>query len=225
MALAAFITSCQESIKGNGNVKEETREAAPFHSLDISGAYKVHIKPDNYSSIKVKADENLLEHIETYVNDGVLHVKSEANFDRYRALDLYITMDEFERLKASGASEIGSQGVLKGKNVKLDFSGAVEAQLSINAEELEGDFSGACEVKLNGNARKMSVETSGAVEVDAEDFKTEKCRVEMSGAGKATVFVTQELDIDVSGAAEVNYRGNPREVKQDISGAANINKL
>lgn len=225
LAVMAIFTSCQETIQGNGKVVEETREAAPFHSLNISGAFNVHIIPDNYSSIKVKADENLLEHIETYVNDGVLNIKSEANFDRYRALDLSITMDQFERLEASGACDIRNEGVLEGEKVKLDFSGAVESELSINAEELEGEFSGACEAMLKGNAERLEIETSGAVEINAEDFKTQSCRLDMSGAGKATVFVTQKLDIKVSGAAEVNYRGNPSEVKQDISGAANINKL
>lgn len=223
--LLIFITSCEETIQGNGEVKRETRESAPFESIDVSGGYEVFIKPANYSSLTIEADENLLEHIETYVKSGVLHISSKKNFSRYQKLAIYITAKDLKRIEASGASEISSQGTLQGKDMKLDFSGAVEARLEINAERLEGDFSGACEVKLRGNANRADFETSGAVEIDAEKFRTKTCRLDMSGAGQAVVFATEELNVKVSGAAQVRYKGNPGSVKQDISGAASIKPL
>ncbi len=223
--LATISLSCQETIEGNGNVKKETRESAPFKSLEISGEFEVFITPNSYSSIEVEADENLMEHIETYVKGGTMHVSSEVDFGKTRALNLYINLETLEKLEADGAVKISSKGLLKGRKVKLDFSGSVEADLSINADELEGDFSGACELNLSGNADEARFETSGAVEINAEEFKTQDCKVDMSGAGSARVFASQNLEIEVSGAAEVRYKGNPGNVTQDISGAANIKPI
>ena len=220
-----LLSSCEESVQGNGNVKSETRETAPFSKIEVSGAYTVNIEPANYSSLTIEADENLLQYIETYVDNGELKVSSNKNFSRYRKLQLNITVKDFEGLKASGASELRSKSTLTGNEVDLDFSGAVEAQLAINTTKLDGDFSGACEVVLRGNANEARFETSGAVEIDAEEFKVQKCRLNMSGAGQAVVYVTEELDVDVSGAAEIRYRGNPGNVEQNISGAASVKPL
>ncbi len=220
-----FLSSCEEKIQGNGKVKQETRESAPFDKIDVSGAYKVIITPGNYSALTIEADENLLEHIKTYVKGGTLHVSSEKSFGRYRELNLLVTIKDFKGIDASGASEIRSEGNLTGDKMEIDFSGAIEANLAIVTQELDGDFSGACEVTFRGSAREVRFETSGAVEIDAQELKSEKCRLDMSGAGEAVVYVTGELDIEVSGAAEVRYKGNPGNVKQDISGAASIKPL
>lgn len=223
--LAVVFTSCGETVQGNGQVKKETRETAPFESIDISGGYEVHIKPANYSSLTIEADENLLEHIETYVKDGVLHVKSEVNFSRYRKLELQISVETFKGLETSGAVDVQGKGLLTGEDMDFDFSGAAEVDLELQADRIEADFSGASEVKFSGNAEELDLETSGAVEFDGENLKTRNCRLDMSGAGEAVVFVTEKLDIKVSGAAQIRYKGSPSDIKQDISGAASIDEL
>lgn len=223
--LALTITACQTGIEGNGNVKEETREAAPFTEIDVSGSFDIHIKPGNYSSVIVVTDENLLEHIETYVKGGTLYVSPKEKLGHYQKLELLLTMNEFEGASLSGACELQSKGMLKGDDIKLDFSGAVEAHLAVTCQELKVDMSGASELEVKGNARDADFEISGAGEIKAEEFKTENCRVEISGAGEAYVYATESLDVDISGAAEVRYAGNPGEVKQDISGAATVKPL
>ncbi|MDZ7849125.1 MAG: head GIN domain-containing protein [Owenweeksia sp.] len=221
----SILTSCEDRINGNGTIKKETRETAPFSKLEINGSYDVQIVPANYSSLTVVADENLLPHIESYVKDGKLHVSSKKKFGRYRQLSLQLTMKDFKGIEASGATKIKSKGSLKGDQIELDFDGAVEAFLEINADKLKGDFSGASELNLRGNVNEMELEISGATEINAEELKSRTCRLEMSGAGEAVVYVTEKLDIDVSGAGNVRYRGNPAEVKQNISGAASIKPL
>jgi len=223
--LAFGLVSCGETVQGNGQVKKETREAAPFESIDVSGEYEVHIKPANYSSLTIEADENLLQHIESYVKDGTLYVESKENFSRYRELNLYISVETFKGLETSGASTVMGKGLLTGENMDFDFSGAAEVDLELQADKIDAEFSGACEVKFAGNAETLNLETSGAVEFDGENLKTQNCRLEMSGAGEAVVFVTEKLDISVSGAAQIRYKGSPSDIKQDISGAADISQL
>ncbi len=223
--ISLFLASCGETVQGNGQVKKETRETAPFEALDISGGYEVHLRPANYSSLTIEADGNLLEHIETYVKDGTLHVSSDVSFSRYRELDLYITLENFKGLESSGAVEVSGQGMLRGEDIEFDLSGAAEVELELQAETIEGEFKGACEVVLSGITDRLDIKTSGAVEFDGENLKSRKCRIKMSGAGEAVVYATEELDIEVSGAAEIRYKGQPANIKQDISGAASIDEL
>ncbi len=65
-----------ETIKGNGQVKKETREVSNFTSLSSQGSMNVQISYGNSNSIVVEADENLLPYIETTVENGKLLIKA-----------------------------------------------------------------------------------------------------------------------------------------------------
>ena len=58
------LSSCDQMfakhIRGNGNIKTETRAAVEFNSIDVSGNIDVIIKQDSVRSIKIETDENLL---------------------------------------------------------------------------------------------------------------------------------------------------------------------
>ncbi len=222
LAFATLLTACEPGLEGNGNVQEETREAAPFDKIEVQGNFDIFIKPGNYSAITINADENLLPHIESYVRGGELHVKTAERISHFKKLELYITMQEFNGADLSGACELEGKGQLRGKDVEMDFAGAVEATLELICDKLDVDMSGACELTINGEGRRAKFEISGAGQVNAREFTTENCQVEISGAGEANVFATNKLNVDVSGAAEVRYGGNPGEVKQDVSGAATV---
>ncbi len=223
--LALVFTACEPGIEGNGNVQEETRESAPFDKIEVSGSFDIYLTPGNYTSVTVVTDENLLEHIETSVKGGTLHVKAKEKLGHYQKLELVLNMNTFNGAKLSGACDLKSKGMLKGDDVELDFNGAVEANLDISCNELDVEMSGASELTIRGGARTADFEISGAGDITADEFQTENCRVEISGAGEAKVFATETLEVNVSGAAEVRYRGNPGEVKQDVSGAATVKPL
>ena len=223
--LAAGLTSCGPSVHGNGNVKSENRSVDNFHSLDVSGGFKVILSQTGEPSLKLETDENLHQYIESYVDGGVLYVSSTERIGRSKALNLYVNVDELRSIESSGASEIQTKGVLKTQKLSLDFSGAAEAHMNLVCQELKGDFSGAAELNLNGKASVVNFDASGAVEVNALEFETENFRLDISGAGEADIFVTKVLDINASGAVEVKYKGNPETINRDISGAADIKPI
>jgi len=226
LAVLAFLTqACGGGVEGNGILKEETREAAPFDKIEVSGAFEIFVRPGNYSAVTIKTDENLLPIIESYVKNGRLRLSTKEKISNFEKLEVYLTMQEFNGADLSGACSIMGRGALSGKDVEFDFSGAVETELELNCESVKADMSGACELTLMGGADKAEFEMSGAGEINALEFETRECRIDMSGAGEADVFVTQKLDVDVSGAAEIRYKGDPAEINRNVSGAASIEPI
>jgi len=59
----AFLGSCifVGSIKGNGNVVEETRDLDSFEKISVSRGMNVYISQGTSTKVTVKADENLLK--------------------------------------------------------------------------------------------------------------------------------------------------------------------
>ena len=62
----------------------------------------------------------------------------------------------------------------------------------------------------------------GQVRLRVEDFVVEDADVEVSGASRATVYVTGRLDVDASGASRVDYLGDPILGRIDTSGASSV---
>jgi predicted porin len=66
------------------------------------------------------------------------------------------------------------------------------------------------------------VEVSGASKIDAESLKSKTATVDASGASKVTLFVTERLNSDASGASKIEYSGNPANVEKKTSGASSV---
>ncbi len=63
LLLSSFLQS--ERITGNGDVKQEDRQAAKFKNIGTSGTFKVYITQGNTHSIRIEAESNLHSYIET----------------------------------------------------------------------------------------------------------------------------------------------------------------
>ena len=76
------------------------------------------------------------------------------------------------------------------------------------------DISGASIVEMSGETVALDLDMSGASKVDTESLHATRVKISLSGAGKATVFASEDLNADVSGAGIVIYTGDPKTVKR-----------
>lgn len=225
LAISLVLTSCKESLSGNGIVQRDKRAVEVFDEVDVSGQFNVFIRQGADPGLTIETDENFLPFIKSEVNGDRLKIWSEKHFTAYDKLDVYITTREIKEIDLSGAVVLTGSKTLRSKRLEVDASGAAEVSLEIQCEEFEFDGSGACSITLKGICEEASYDLSGAGEIEAFELETRSTRIEMSGAASANVYVTDKLNVQVSGAGEVNYKGNPKEIKQNISGAAEINQL
>lgn len=189
-------------VKGSGNVKTEKREVSDFQSIDVSGAFEVEITAQKDFSLEVETDDNLMELIKTEVSGGTLKIKSEKSIKSGNPLKVRISAPDINSLDLSGASKV--------------------TLVNLNNESLSLDSSGASKIKIEGTTRNFDVEMSGASKLDAENLKAENVSVDSSGASSATVYVTNVLKADLSGATNVTYTGSPKSVQKKTSGASSV---
>jgi hypothetical protein len=55
-------------------------------------------------------------------------------------------------------------------------------------------------------------------------LQTVDANVEASGASRAAVAATGELNVEASGASKIIYVGEPKNLKQNSSGASSVTK-
>ena len=150
-------------------------------------------------------------------------------------------LDDLEVSVSSGKLEIGYEA---GWNWGWNNSRS-KMVVNITLPRLEsGEFTGACKVDLQGftNEEEMRLLFSGAAKGMAEGLRTDKLRIELSGASdckitghtdylkveasgashlKALDFFARNVDVDASGASSAQVHVQ-KSLKVDASGASHV---
>jgi hypothetical protein len=226
-----LFSSCREvfakRIRGNGNVTTQTRSAGNFNSIDVSGNIDVYAKQDSSSSIRVEADENLQQYVET-INDGsVLRIKTQEGYNlrSSRTIKVYVSAASFSKFEASGACDVFSEGkITSSSDMDFNLSGSCDVTMDVNAPRISVDMSGAGSVKLKGETRDFNIQGSGSTDIKCIDLLAENVTLDISGAGDAEIYASKKISGSISGAADVRYKG---AAQTDIhtSGATSVKKI
>lgn len=226
--LIVSAVSCKWTIglvRGSGNVEEEEREVSGIDEVDFSGMGSLIITQGEEESLVVEADDNILPLIETDVSGDKLSLgyKTGYNFIPTSNVSFYLTVIDLDKISLKGAGKIDCDK-LETDNLEFEISGAGDIDFDINADEISVTSSGAGDLNFSGKVRSQDVDISGVGRYNSKELESKECSVTLSGAGSATVNVTEELDIKISGVGNVYYIGTPR-IKQNISGLGKIESI
>ncbi len=197
-----FSFSFGSSVKGSGVSASEARSADDFQGVDGGGVFQVEITAGKEFKVEVDADDNLLQYIRTEVDGDVLTISTTESLNSRKPMRVLISDKNINTVRASGASQVSLTGV---KN-----------------QALEIDTSGASKINLVGETVALTIDVSGASKIDAEGLKAETASVHASGASNVSVFVTNRLVSEASGASKIAYSGNPSSVEKNASGVSKV---
>ena len=220
-----FLCSCDQ-MSGSGNIVTEKRETGDFKGISAGGAFEVEVKIGPDTEVKVEADDNIMQYIETEVRGGVLRIETQDGINFNDAhFKVYVTTPELNRVNSSGASHVVLKDPIRSKGrISLDVSGAGRINGSVDAPEVDAEVSGAAKIELSGKTRNYKARVSGSGDLRTSELKSESTDVEVSGAGNAQVHASVSLKANASGAGNIHYRGGAA-VQQNTSGAGNVKKV
>jgi len=212
-----------DGIKGNGNVQTEHREVNNFETIKVNGAFTIYLSQNDEYSLKVVADENLMDIIKTKVKGDVLYISTEKSIYKSKEIKLYIGFKHLSGLKANGAISLKSDQILRFNELNIEINGASSANLELTANRLRIDNSGASTIKLSGKCEEVSIDISGAGSISAYDLIVKRGSIDISGVGSGKVYVEEDLRVNISGIGSVKYKGEPK-ITSDISFLGSLKK-
>ena len=200
--LLVLSTGCDwKGIRGNGNVKTESRPITAFTRVDAGGFYKLEWHP-GAPSFSLTTDENLLSHIITSVAGDQLKIETQDTIAPTHGIKITLTSPSLAGASLSGAVELDASQI----------SGATFAL----------ETSGATKVTLAGKVNRLLASLTGASKLKAADLPAEDVELSVTGAGKADVTASNLLRASITGAGKVSYGGQPKSVEKKITGAGKI---
>ena len=210
--------------QGNGNIITKDTVFNYFNELELEGNFEVELIKSSTSGLSIEADENLFQYITIDQDGDVVEVKSDRTLKGTQGIKLYVKYTELELIDVAGAAAITSSDRVAGDFLRLNMSGAGTINLEVEVKALQVNISGAGAINLSGKVIEQQIQLSGAGGLEAYDLISKNCKIEISGVGGAAVNVEGELEAYVSGVGGVRYKGNPSEVKTDVSGLGTVSK-
>ncbi len=163
----------------------------------------IYLTQDNSQSIRIEADDNIIDEVITRKENDVLLVGLKDGSYSNVTLRAYVSLKTIESITINGAGKVATQN-------------------SMNCDNLDVIINGAGDINILGNGNYMYCFINGAGNVMAKDFSIQKCKAMVNGAGNITLNVTENLDATVNGAGNIFYYGNPANVTTSITGVGHI---
>ncbi len=210
--------------------QKTTLNVGEFRGVSLGMSADLYLTQGNNSSVVIDASDQVLEHIETKISDGVLIIKQDSDWKWWRNwssknVKIYITNPRFEQVSVSGSGDIKGENTLEARSMQLAVSGSGKVNLSIKTVDLDSKISGSGNMQLRGSARNTTLQISGSGNLNAENLASENCQVRISGSGNCRVQVDNSLESRVSGSGNVYYKGNPEKLSNYSSGSGSIKKI
>ena len=121
-------------------------------------------------------------------------------------------------------TEASSSGDIELENVEctsLMTEASSAGDISINdvkAETVNVQASSSGDVSLAGVCRSAKFESSSAGDIEADGLKAEHVIAKASSAGDITCHATESLEVSISIAGNVSYKGDPKQIKSHPKG-------
>lgn len=216
-----------------------------FTGIDVGHAFEVEIIPSDNYSVAITAGEKAFDDINVHKDGSTLVVEVDNWFIIWFVTPkLSITMPVLTDLELSGAAKGTAIGFRSPHDLNLHLSGASELDMDIEAgdffAELSGaseitgrlvsssteiDLSGASSITLTGSGGNIGLEGSGASNADLAAFAVDNAFIDFSGASHGRLDINGRLDVDLSGASSLEYKGTPALGNIDLSGASSIEPI
>lgn len=174
--------------------RSKTSSFGIIRSIQAGYNYEVHVKHGTSTDVKIVSDSEIEPYLKiSYskfsgkLNLSIAGLPRKMRNKDFKPVRVYMEMDCISSIELSGAAEATFDGRFNAVGLDIDLSGAAEMHgLIVDGLNLDIDCSGASEMSFTGN-------------------------------------FPEGIDIDLSGASDLHFHGDTGNLEADLSGACNLN--
>jgi hypothetical protein len=216
-----FVTACRYK-SGSGVIVSETRNLGSFTAVNIGGGFEVEIKLGTNPKLLVEADDNIINDIETRVENNQLKISMRDGMSYNNVhMKVFITAPQINKISSAASADVNVKDELTddGKIIIRASSGSsIKARL--NAPAADVDASSGAEIDLTGRTKNLEVQASSGASIDADELLSENTNAQTSSGASVKVHASIKLDAKASSGGTVSYRGAATAVTKESSGGS-----
>lgn len=226
VAAAALLSSCTKVI-GDGPMVTQTRNVAHFNGIDLRMSGAVHFQQAPEYKVEVRAQDEILPVLHTYVQDGrlVIRFNNNATVRVHDGVVINVWAPELKSLRVGASGDINCKGNLVTPSLELDVNASGDINLShLTTAALDAEIGGSGNITvLSGTVTEEKLRVGASGSINLAGLAAQKASTRTSGSGATRVKVSDHLDVTINGSGSVYYSGNP-VVNASISGSGRVRK-
>ena len=205
--------------------ESQTRTIGSFSGVKVTEGIHVNLKKGDKESVRVEVTGTPIDNVITEISGSYLRVHMrDGNYRGKVDAKVYVTYVKVDKLSASSAGSIFSEGTIEADDMEVSVSSAGSIEITVNAESVETSASSAGEIELQGKTRSLDIDASSAGQIDAYDLEARKVSAQASSAGSLKVNVTEDLDAHASSGGSIRFHGNPSKSNTKSSSGGSVKK-
>jgi hypothetical protein len=200
MLLLSLLSACgfrsSNVVEGDGHVVSQSRTGDAVSALSVEDAIQAEVIVGDGPSLTVRTDGNILELIETAVDDGVLRLRvKEGASVSPTVLTIEVHLPSLHELAASGAAQVRAQS-LRDEAFALTVRDAAKVTLdAVDFDSLSVTAAGAASASLSGKSGVLHLVARDSATFLQTAFTAGNATVELEGAAQASFAMSNDARI------------------------------
>lgn len=210
-------------IKGNGEVVSEDRTiSSNFSEIIVQQGIQVYLTQGNSTSLKIEADENILDILRTEVKNNQLKIYFDKNVYKASSKNVYVTANNITKIETSSGAAVKTENTIDTKSLNLDSSSGSYIKIYVNADNISSSSSSGAGIHIYGKSKQFSASASSGSSIDADKLETINTTAQASSGANINVNVTGKLTANASSGGDIDYEGSPTQVNKNTSSGGSI---
>jgi hypothetical protein len=226
------ISGATKTIRGSGEMIEESRSVGGISDVELAMQGNLSIELGSTESLRVEAEDNLLEYIQTEVSAGrlVIETQSGINLRNTEPINYFLTVTGLDSIRISSSGDIQAPDLQAERfSITISSSGnltmgdldctslSVESSSSgiltmgtLTAETIDVRISSSGNVEIDeGQVQQQDITITSSGEYRAEDLDSVEVEAVLTSSGTARIRVSDKLSGRLSSSGNVYYIGDP----------------
>ena len=213
-------------VVGSGNVVEESRPVSGFRGIELAGPGELFIQQGQRESLRVEAEDNLIQYFTSEVVDGMLKIglRGKVGMNTKQTMRFYVTARDLDTIIVSSLATVTAPALETAQlTVRVGGGGRVKIE-TLMADRLVVHLEGLSSLSIaSGEVGEQDLTVLGGA-YEAGGLQSARASARLTGLGSATVRVSEDLEVDMRKGGTVQYAGNPI-VEQEVGGLGQIKRI
>lgn len=203
----------------------ENRNVSAFKGVKVAEGIDVYLKKGTKEALRIEVTGIKTSDVLSEVSGEYLKIHMRDGRYRDHSVKVYVTYVDIDKLSASSASNIFSEGVIKTNRLIMSASSAATIDVELDINELDVSASSAAELELRGKTKSLEIDAASAGEVNAYDLVADVVMVEAASGGSAKVNAVKEIKAHASSGGSIRYKGSPERSNTNSSSGGSVRRF
>lgn len=201
------------------NLEADHTDIDPFHEILMNSSFDLYLTEGAEYSVRIVADEDIIEHITIDVTDSLLTIDNDKKFKwltpTKNKVKVYVTSPPLKTVTANETCFVRTLTPITSHEfgmVFLNKANNADLELDCNIFYYWNNYPCGGTLTLNGACNVLKVWNVAIADVQAENLNAKEAEISNNSKGDCVVRVTDFLKYTVLGEGNVEVYGAPIDV-------------